>query len=193
MKNNKSEKMIVEQVNQKKMEGFRYLYNNYYPSLCGFSSRFFRQKDLAEDIVQDVFMRLWKSDSSFNSIKALKSYLYFSVKNASLNAIRNDSKLSDVDVQNNLDILSLKLEDKTIEQVLIEEEYYRQVYVAIERLSPERKKIILLSLEGLTNKEIADKTNVSINTVKSLKLRAYGVLRKELDWSAFLFLVYRIK
>ncbi|MHA7109409.1 RNA polymerase sigma factor [Sunxiuqinia elliptica] len=184
---------ILELINQKRIDGYKYLYANFYPSLCSFASSFFKQNDLVEDIVQDVFIRLWRSDSKFNSTRALKSYLYFSVKNACLNSIRDNSKLSDIDFSSDNEIQAMVLEDKSIEQLLIEEEFYRQIHVAIEKLSPERKRIILLSLEGFSNKEIAEELDISINTVKSLKLRAYSVLRKELSWSVLLFLIKMMK
>ncbi|PCH68358.1 MAG: hypothetical protein COC06_09665 [Bacteroidales bacterium] len=184
----KPEEMIIQQINQKKFEGYEYIYDNYYSSLCSFSSRFFKSKSDAEDVVQDVILRLWKSNSNFNSTKALTSYLFFSVKNASLNAIRNDSKWSNIDI-NHYDI---KIDDKSIDQVLIEEEYYRQIHLAINKLGPERKRVILLSMEGLSNKEIAEKTGVSVNTVKTLKLKAYRFLREELELPALLFLLHLI-
>ena len=105
----KSEDIVIEQINLKKLEGYKYLYDNYYLSLCNFSSKFFKGKTDTEDIVQDVIFSLWKSNSNFNSIKALTSYLFSSVKNASLNAIRNNSKLSDIDISNNEDIQNLKI------------------------------------------------------------------------------------
>ena len=191
MKN--SEKTIIEQINLKELNGYKFLDDNYYSSLCSFSSHFFKHKTDAQDIVQDVFLRLWKSDSSFNSIKAITSYLFLSVKNASLNAIRNDSKWSDIEITNDNDIRSIRIEDKSIEQILIEEEFYRQIYIAINKLSPERKKVILLSMEGLTNKEIAEKTGISVNTVKTLKLKAYRFLRKELEHPVLLFLFQILK
>ena len=188
----KSEDIVIEQINLKKAEGYKYLYDNYYQSLCNFSSKFFKHKADSEDIVQDVIFSLWKSNSNFNSIKAITSYLYLCVKNASLNAIRNTSKLSDIDISNNIEIQNLKIGDKSIEQILITEEYYRQIFVAINKLSPERKNIILLSMEGFSNKEIAENAGISFNTVKTLKLKAYRLLKKELEWSVLLLLTYFI-
>ena len=187
-----SEEIIIKQINLNKIEGYKYLYDNYYSSLCNFSSRFFKQKANSEDVVQDVFLKLWKSNASFNSIKALTSYLYLSVKNTSLNAIRNDSKLSDIDISTNSDVRSMRIEDKSIEQILIEEEYYRQIYNAIGKLSAARKNVILLSMEGLANKEVAEKAGISINTVKTLKLKSYRFLRTELEFSVFLLLFHII-
>lgn len=183
------ENHIVDQINSKKIEGYKHLYNDFYASLCSFSANFLEYKEDAEDVVQDVFMRLWKSNATFNSIKALTSFLYLAVKNASLNATRNKRKWSELDISNNGEIANLKGEGKTIEQLLIEEEFYRQIYVAINKLSPERKMAVMLSMEGYTNKEIADKIGVSVNTVKTLKLKAYRVLRDVLTPSALAFLL----
>ena len=185
----KSEDIAIKKINLKKLEGYKYLYDNYYPSLCNFSSRFFKQKSDAEDVVQDVILNLWKSSSNFNSIKALTAYLYNSVKNASLNAIRNDAKWADIDISNHNDLKNLRINEKSVLQVIIEEEYYRQIYVAINKLSPERKNVILLSMDGLTNKEIAEKAGISVNTVKTLKLKAYRFLRTELEFPILLLLL----
>jgi len=187
------EELIVKQINLKKVEGYKYLYDNYYSSLSNFSSRIISQKKGAEDIVQDVFLRLWKGNSKFDSLKALTSYLFLSVKNTSLNAIRNEHRLLDSDITESLEIVSIGTDDKTIEQILIEEEFYRQIYVAINKLSPERKNVILLSMEGLSNKEIADKSGISVNTVKTLKLNAYRILRDELEHPVILFFMQLVK
>lgn len=185
----KSEDIAIEQINLKELEGYKYLYDNYYSSLCNFASKFFKQKTDAEDVVQDVILNLWKSNSNFNSIKALTAYLYNSVKNASLNAIRNDAKWADIDISNHSDVKNLRINEKSVQQVIIEEEYYRQIYVAINKLSPERKNVILLSMDGLTNKEIAEKAGISVNTVKTLKLKAYRFLRNELELPVLLLLL----
>ncbi len=181
--------IIIEQINLKKKEGYKFLYDNYYSSLCNFSSNFLNQKTAAEDVVQDVIMNLWRGDANFNSEKALTAYLYNCVKNASLNAIRNNTKWSGIDISNQNELANFRIDDKSIQQVIIEEEYYRQIYVAIDKLSPERKKVIMLSMEGLTNREIAEKAGVSVNTVKTLKLKAYRFLRTELELPAFLLLL----
>ncbi len=181
---------LIGLINKKKLEGYKYLFDCYYPSLCSYSSRFLNYKSDSEDIVQDVFLRLWKSKAKFNSTTALSSYLYNSVKNACLNAIRNNSKMSDISIDEIKDNNILKIDDKSVEQIIIEEEYYRQIYVTINKISPQRKNIILLSMEGFTNKEIANKTGVSINTVKTLKLKAYRFLKEELKLVLFVFLFY---
>lgn len=75
---------------------------------------------------------------------------------------------------------NLKVADMSILDVMIEEEYYRQIHIAVNNLSPKRRKVILLSMEGLSNKKIAEKIGVSVNTVKTLKFKAYRCLREYL-------------
>ena len=64
----------------------------------------------------------------------------------------------------------MKTNEDTILDVLIEEEFFRQIHVTISNLTPERRKVILFTMEGLTNREIAEKAGVSVNTVKTLKI-----------------------
>ncbi len=180
---------IITSINQKELDGYKYIYDNYYTSLCNFSTRFSIQNTDAEDIVQDVILRLWKTGSKFNSFKALKAFLYTSVKNSSINALRKKSRKPEIEISEQA-FQRLKIEVKSIEAVIIEEEFYRQIHLAIEKLTPERKKVILCSMEGLSNKEIAKKTDVSVNTIKTLKIKAYRLLREELKPAVFLFLIF---
>ncbi|MEN8229495.1 MAG: sigma-70 family RNA polymerase sigma factor [Bacteroidota bacterium] len=175
----RSDYKIVTSINQKELSGYKYIYDHYYASLCSFSCRFSIRRSDAEDIVQDVILRLWRGDSIFNSLNALTSYLYKSVRNSSLNAIRNNSKMLDTDLSANSSN-NLKVADMSILDVMIEEEYYRQIHIAVNNLSPKRRKVILLSMEGLSNKKIAEKIGVSVNTVKTLKFKAYRCLREYL-------------
>lgn len=182
------EQQILASINQKKLTGYEFIYKKYYAVLCSFCTRFSIQNANAEDIVQDVILSLWKSDSKFNSFKALASYLYNSVRNASLNALRN-SKMSMADVSNE-HFQSLMTDNKSILDLMIEEEYFRQIHIAIRSLTPERKRIILLFMKGLTNKEIAERIGISINTVKTLKIKAYRDLREKLKLPALLLLMF---
>jgi RNA polymerase sigma-70 factor (family 1) len=166
-------KCILDQINSKGADGYKYLYDNYYASLCCFSAHFLEHGEEAEDIIQDVFLRLWNSTATFNSIEALTSFLYVSVKNASLNATRNQTKFC----HNVEELTYIEAKDKTVVQMIIEEEFYRQIYLELNKLSAERRSIIMLSIEGYSNKEIADKMGISVNTVKTLKLKTYRLLR----------------
>lgn len=70
------------------------------------------------------------------------------------------------------------------EQIRIEEEYYRMVHHMIASLPRERREVMLLTLEGKKNEEIATELDISVNTVKTLKKRAYSYLRERLPREA---------
>jgi RNA polymerase sigma-70 factor (ECF subfamily) len=69
---------------------------------------------------------------------------------------------------------------------LVEEETYQIIFNAIRTLSPQAQRVIELSLDGLKNQEIANKLSISINTVKTIKLRAFAALRVELKDNIFI-------
>lgn len=167
----------IKLINLKHKDGYKFLYKNYFPSLCRFSSRLTNLPDESEDLVQNIFLRLWKSKITFPSEKAMISYLYLAVKHASLNLIRNRAKMQSIDHKK---IDETESDSFEIHKAMIEEEVSRLVHVAINKLTPERKNVILLSLRGLSNQEIAQQIGISINTVKTLKLRTYRSLRREL-------------
>lgn len=179
---------IIDQINLKKSEGFRYLYNHYYSALCSFSSKIVKNRSEAEDLVQELFVKIWKEKINFSSLKSMTSFLFISVKNASLNYNRNQSKKIKIDFSEIYNSTEIEITDRTVIQLMIEEEYYRQLYVAINKLTPKRKKVLLLSMEGLSYKEIADATGISVNTVKTLKQNSYKFLREELEYPVLLFL-----
>lgn len=182
------ENEILVSINQKKLIGYKYIYDKYYASLCSYCARYSIQNADAEDIIQDVILSLWKSKSKFNSFKALICFLYRSTRNASLNALRKNSKMSVSDLSTESP-QTIKNNDNSILDVLIEEEYFRQIHLTINNLTPERRKVILFTMEGFTNKEIAEKVGVSVNTVKTLKIKAYHILRQELGMIVFLLVI----
>ena len=73
--------------------------------------------------------------------------------------------------------------------ITVREEVIRQLYVHIEALPPEQRKVILMSIEGYSWEEIAEKLNISVNTVKTHKSRGFKNLRSKLQDSIYLFLI----
>lgn len=177
---------ILNKINQKSIKGFQLLYENCYPSLCSFSNKFLNNKQLAEDVVHDVFLRLWNGKASFNSSKTLMSFLYISVRNASLNELRANEKYMDCDLNDIVDLDLSEKEEDSMQQIMIEDEYYMQLYTVINMLSPQRRKIILLSMEGIYSKDIAQMLGISVNTLKTLKRKSYQFLRNKLEPTGFI-------
>ncbi len=168
-------------------EFYKYLYETYYASLCHYARRILNGVVDEEDVVQDVFVRLWERRIDGEEIRTLASFLYRAVHNSCLTELRDRKEMRVEDVAS----WDRFIEDdpERNEQMLIEEEYYRLVHQMIHDLPQERRDIMLLALEGKKNEDIAAELDISVNTVKTLKKRAYTYLREHLPERASIMLL----
>jgi len=164
-------------------EAFNSFFESFYPSVFVFAFKFVRQKDIAEDIAQDAFVQFWKASSRTNPVKSAKAFIYTTARNACINYLRHKRFCDDA--------LSCQISYNDLSyELIIEEETYSGLYRSIDSLSPRMKEIILLSLQGNRNNEIANKLDISINTVKTLKKNAYRDLKLKLSDQAILLFVF---
>lgn len=143
-----------------------------------FARRFVSDKLVAEDIVTETFLKLWKKQADFNSPQSVKSFLYISTRNACFNYLEQEKYHDRVKI-----VLSHILNDheESIDNVITRGEVIRMVYHLIEGLPRQCRKVLLLSfLKGLTYQQIADKMNLSVHTVRNHKVRALRMVRKKL-------------
>lgn len=179
------EKTMLHGVNQKDIKAWEKLYACYYAALCAYADRIVNDRDGAQDIVQDTLIKVWNSDRTFPDMKELSWYLYKAVYNNSLFWLRSRNNRETV---HQAVVLEDEMPDEQFAET-IREELIRQLYVYIEELPEERKKIMLLSIEGRSGNEIAELLGISINTVKTQKSRSFKYLRDKLKDSSFLLLL----
>lgn len=160
---------------------FKQFFEGFYPSACLFANKYLKDTDLAEDLAQEAFIEYWKIRERFTEIKAIKGFIYTVIRNKCLNQLKINQNREHI----LKDILS---SDDYFYDLIIEEETYRIVHNAVDKLAPQSRKIVLLSLEGLKNQDIADRLEISLNTVKTLKQNAYKGLRIHLKNQIFVFL-----
>jgi RNA polymerase sigma-70 factor (ECF subfamily) len=171
------ERNLARQFNKGNKHAFRQVFDSYFNALCAFGYNYIREVSVVEDLVQDAFISLWERHQDLDNINAVKSYLYTSVRNKCLNHLKH--KLVK---QKNEDALISELEsDHYFEGKVIEEEVFNQLSLEIRNLPDSAQKIMLLVLDGLSNPEIADKLNISVNTVKTQKKIAYAKLKYRLS------------
>ena len=162
----------------KETGGFKEFFEELYPSLCIFANRYLRDKEISADIVQEAFVYVWSKRDYICDASACKLYLYKHIKNRCLNFLRDSKRRQE--------ILKEQLESEDFyKDSLIEQETYEIIYHAIKDLSRQNQQVIELSLDGLSNKEIAEKLEITINTVKTIKQRAFKALRKVLKPELF--------
>lgn len=166
------------------------LYDKYYRALVGYGCQFV-EREIAEDIVQEMFSVLWDSQPGFKSMAQLSTYFYTTVRNMALNHLRHQT------VHNNYrqgiidNLQEFMLVDDTSD-TFNKEEIYRQLFLAIDELPPRQREIFLLCMEGKKNKDIAEQLEISAETVKVQKRRAISRLREQLSPMALVLLYLTI-
>ncbi|RXQ88052.1 RNA polymerase sigma-70 factor [Ancylomarina salipaludis] len=181
-----NDRLMIMQLREGNRLVFKKMFDQYYRPLRGFAKKYIDEDATSDDLVQEAFLGLWRSREQISDFSAIKSYLYTAVRNNCLNHLRHEKVKS----KNQSEILSLST-DEYFDDAVIEEEVYAEVYEAIKELSPQSRRIVVMSMNGLSNPEIAAELEVSVNTVKTLKKRAYQFLRERLKgahWVLFLLL-----
>jgi len=158
------------------MNDFQQIYKSYHQQIFAFILKFVHDRDLAKDILQEVFIKIWERRGRFHS-KNLEGYLYTISRNAIIDYVRkekvrqqyNESRPAQADFQ-------------SPHQMMVFEETKKRIERAINALPPKRKRIFELSrIDGKTYQEIADNLNISKNTVEVQKVKALEYLRAELS------------
>lgn len=161
-------------------ETFDRIFYLFYSDLVNYCIRFVGDDDMAEEIVQDIFTKLWIRHASININFSLKSYLYKAVQNHALNYfkyIKQQEKYKQyigLSAIEGADTPLNKLEEKNI-KIKIEE--------TMLMLPKKCRKVFELKLyDRLKNKEIAEKMNISVKTVEKHVSKAISLLRKTLRY-----------
>jgi RNA polymerase sigma-70 factor (ECF subfamily) len=178
-----SDFISIRSIQNGDITAFNQFFESFYPSLLFFARKYLHDEEASLDIVQDAFIYFWNKKKDIHSISAAKGYLFKYVKNRSLNYLRDNKGKEKIDPE--------KIESEIyFRDVIIEDETYQIIYKAIESLSPQGQQVIELTLEGMKNHEIASHLNISVNTVKTIKQRAFKTLRTELKTDFFtLFMI----
>lgn len=167
---------------------FEALMQKYYPRLLNFIYRYLGDKELAEDLAQEVFIRVYKSASHYAPRAQFKTWLYRIARNLSLNQLRrNKYKTVSLDgkISKDGETLNWEVEDKNSlrpDEHLIRSETAQRVRQAIYAL-PERQRVvvILYRFEDFSYREIAKTMKISEKAVKSLLSRARENLKNALS------------
>lgn len=158
----------------KDQKEFKKIFDAYYPALCLYAASFVNDHSVAEDLTQEIFIKLWTNFGNFSNDYAVKSFLYTSVKNSCLNHLEH---LKVIRKHREHTMENEPAESPETSLGIIEEETHRLIYMAINELPPQCRNILMMSMDGLTNDEIAGALHISINTIKTQKKIAYKHLK----------------
>jgi len=162
---------------------FEQIFDHYYQALCFFSARIIVDKIAAEDIVQEVLYKLWHKHADFETLNAIKAFLYISTRNASLNYLDKEKRK---DKHHQL-LMGLPEEtDIPVLNEIIYAEGLREIAMALDNLPEQCGKIIkMIYQEGLKPQEIAKALGITVSTVYNQKMRGIGILREKLSVKGF--------
>lgn len=171
-----TEEEIITGIKQADHRIFTLLYSSYFPMLLLTSEKYVKDAFIAEEIVQDVFIRIWENPSCLDSVQVLRPYLYRSVINQSLNHLNRQKN-----IEKHHFIIAGQLTDEYIQNLYEEQELQAIIFREIERLPAQCRKIFKMSrFEGLKYKEIALSLNISEKTVENHIVHALKILRPRL-------------
>ncbi|MCK0130832.1 sigma-70 family RNA polymerase sigma factor [Flavobacteriaceae bacterium F08102] len=171
----KDSKVLISHLKEGKESAYVYLVKTYHTPLINYAVSLTNDRDMAKDIVQEVFLLIWKDRKKMGQIFALKSYLYKKTYHQFINMYRKNNAITTIE-QAFLKALNNTVDDANKELL---ERKIAVVKESITKLPKRCKETFLLSKkEGLTNIEIAEYLNVSIKTVEGHLTKAYTLLRK---------------
>jgi len=164
----------INEIKKGSEKSFKKFYEDNSPSLRYFATKYLNDTDLINDIIQDAFVIFWKNRAKIKDYNSAKSYLYSIVKNMSLNRIKHakvkQKYIDNMPEEDNSNYLNNILEAEILDLIL---KFFNE-------LPPACKNVYRLSLNGLSHKEISEKLNISINTVKKHKNKANHFIKERI-------------
>ena len=155
---------------------YNQLFRCYYQPLCQYVYTLLADKDDAEDVVQELFLKLWKDRGKIVITESTPSYLYRMAKNMSLNFKR--SKINMESLNENPDLVSLTYEENSLET----DEFRIALIDCMNRLPKRSKEVLMASrVQGLKQQEIADTFSISVKTIKNMLWISLRKLKECLD------------
>lgn len=180
MKETKSNKDLLILLKKGDVIAFDNIYEMYSKRLYGFVLRYVKQKEDAEGIVQEVFIKIWETRNKIDIYSSFDSFIFTIAYNTTINLLRK--RVSEHKYQDRL---------KSVQQIteadqIIDEIYFKEInthfQLLLNKLTPRQKEIFQLSREvGLTHEEIAKKLNISVNTVKNHMVTTLAFIKSHID------------
>lgn len=183
-----SEYELMQRLSAGNEDAFGELFGRYYPRVCAFVSCIVKEESTAEDIAQDIFLKIWERRDIFQGrVASFNGYVYRMARNAALNAIR---RMTNIDWEQYIQI------EETLPDESFEKEYYSRekelfIRLVVCRMPEQRRRVFEMSrYAGMDNQAIADELNISKRTVENHLTLALKKLREALGVFSLLFFMH---
>ena len=170
---------ILELLNKNDDRAIELLFDRFFEYLCAVVYRVIHDYEAARDVVQDIFMDLWKKRETLNIQTSLRPYLRRAAVNRGLNYIKRRRIVPNDDEEAALEIVS---KTPSGQAHLERNELEKRIYSVIESLPPKCKLVFAMSrFENMSYQEIADALDISVKTVENQISKALKILRAEVQ------------
>lgn len=151
---------------------FQIVFNAYYNSLCNYAFTFVKNEDTSEDIVQDIFMKIWEGRRELIMEASIRYYLFTAVRNNSITHLRQQKNTGEWNGEDIPDEPAAEKEQGS------DRDYRLLLQKGIDRLPPKCREVFLLSrFSNMTYKQIAASLDISVKTVENQLGKALKNLR----------------
>ncbi|WP_205510198.1 RNA polymerase sigma factor [Longitalea arenae] len=170
---------MIQRLQKGDSDAFLELYNHYHPALYHYVLRFVKSPAITEDLLQDVFLKIWEIRSRIDPSLSFKAYLYRICRNSVF------KRLKKIAVDENLRMQVMQQFTQSVADAdlkLLWQQYEEILQAAINRLPPQRQKVFRRCREeGKSYDEVANELGISRNTVKEHMVLAMKLIREHLD------------
>jgi RNA polymerase sigma-70 factor, ECF subfamily len=172
------EKQLLERALRGDTEAFENIYRSYVKELCAFAAYYVKSFDAAQDIVQNLFLLLWERKETIRIDGFLKTYLFTSVRNLSLNFLKHQTADR---ISSNTYSMLFSIPSATPHEIAEHQELDVLITQALEKI-PERCRIVFILSRYFNMKyiEIAEILGISVKTVDAHMVKAVKSLRSNL-------------
>lgn len=175
-----NEIMIRQIISTDPQKGCEMIFRKYYQPLCGHVVRFVYSREIAEDIVSEVFLNFWNNKLYDNITSSYRVYLYTAVRNRAINHLKMEFK--DLNRSANENMLSKDTDFINPETILLYDELFSTIEKIVNSLPPQCRRVFILSrFEGKKYKDIALELQIKLKTVEAHMMKALALLKKSLQ------------
>jgi RNA polymerase sigma-70 factor (family 1) len=169
---------IIAGFQQGSKDAFASVYNMHYSRLYGFIKKLVEDREEAQDITAETFVKLWKLHANFNTAENIKAFLYITARNACMDFLRYRQRQTTNKQELGYVLLQQEEDVPTTSHDEIKTAVLKQIHSEIENLPTQCRRIFKMAwLEGRKNAEIAQQLALTEQTIRNQKARAVKILR----------------